>query len=219
VSAAVDHLVVAAASLDQGAEWCERVLGVTPAPGGQHVGMGTHNRLLAIGSDAFPKAYLEIIAIDPAAPKPKRPYWFGLDQPALQARLRQAPTLVHMVARCSGLDAQLAALAALGVDAGRALAAERANAHGVLRWRIAVREDSQLLCGGALPTLIEWGEQHPSAMLPASPVGLAALSLGGLPAAVGSALALPGVPLRDSGAALVAELDTPRGRVRLSSDD
>jgi Glyoxalase-like domain len=219
VSAAIDHLVVAAASLDQGVDWCEQVLGVTPAPGGQHVGMGTHNRLLSIGSAAFPKTYLEIIAIDPAAPKPKRPYWFGLDQPALQARLRQGPKLVHAVARCDALDAMLARLAGLGVDAGRALAAERANANGVLRWRIAVREDSQLLHGGALPTLIEWGEQHPSAMLPASPVGLTALSLGGLPAPVGELLSLQGVPLRDGGAALIAELDTPRGRVRLSSDD
>ena len=219
MSAAIDHLVVAAASLDQGADWCERVLGVTPAPGGQHVGMGTHNRLLSIGSAAFPKTYLEIIAIDPAAPKPKRPYWFGLDQPALQARLRQGPRLVHAVARCQGLEALLGRLAGLGEDAGRALAAERANASGVLRWRIAVRDDSQLLHGGALPTLIEWGELHPSAMLPASPVGLAALSLGGLPDAVGQVLALPGVPLRGSGAALIAELDTPRGRVRLSSDD
>ena len=219
MSAAVDHLVVGAHTLEQGAQWCERVLGATPAAGGKHVLMGTHNRLMAIGSAAFPRAYLEIIAIDPAAPKPQRPYWFGLDRPALQARLRQGPKLVHAVARCDTLDAALARLAGLGVDAGHALAAERANAHGVLRWRIAVRDDSQLLFGGALPTLIEWGVQHPSAMLPASPVGLAALSLGGLPAAVGEALALPGVPLRETGAALIAELDTPRGRVRLSSDD
>lgn len=217
--AQIDHLVVAAASLDQGVEWSEQVLGVTPAPGGQHVGMGTHNRLLAIGSAAFPQTYLEIIAIDPAAPKPTRPYWFGLDQPALQARLRQAPKLVHAVARCSALNTMLATLAGLGIDAGRALAAERANANGVLRWRIAVRDDSQLLCGGALPTLIEWGEQHPSAMLPPSPVALAALSLAGLPPPVATALALPGVALRAGGAALLAELDTPRGRVRLSSDD
>ena len=50
---AVDHLVVAAATLDEGVAWCERTLGVTPAPGGKHALFGTHNRLLAIGSAAF----------------------------------------------------------------------------------------------------------------------------------------------------------------------
>ena len=67
---AVDHLIVAAPSLDAGVAWCERTLGVTPGPGGQHPQMGTHNRLLKIASDAYPQAYLEIIAIDPAAPHP-----------------------------------------------------------------------------------------------------------------------------------------------------
>lgn len=218
MSVQVDHLVVAAATLEQGADWCERTLGVTPAPGGKHVGIGTHNRLLAIGSDVFPQAYLEIIAIDPDAPpppNPPRPMWFGLDGAELQARLRDRPRLVHVVARCDGLDEQLAALGRLGFDAGRARAAER----GTLRWRIAVRDDGQLLCGGALPTLIEWGALHPSAQLPASPVSLQALTLGGLPRDVASLLALRNVACPASGPALSASFDTPRGPVTLSSDD
>ena len=80
----LDHLVVAAASLEQGAAWCEATLGVVPGPGGVHATMGTHNRLLRIATEAFPDAYLEIIAIDPAAPAPGRPRWFGLDDPVLQ---------------------------------------------------------------------------------------------------------------------------------------
>ncbi len=68
----LDHLVMAAHTLEQGVAWCEAVLGATPAAGGKHVGMGTHNRLLSIGSVAFPQAYLEIIAIDPEAPPPGR---------------------------------------------------------------------------------------------------------------------------------------------------
>ena len=31
----LDHLVVMAASLDEGVAWCEATLGVTPGPGGQ----------------------------------------------------------------------------------------------------------------------------------------------------------------------------------------
>ena len=33
---AVDHLVIAAATLDEGVAWCEATLGVTPGPGGRH---------------------------------------------------------------------------------------------------------------------------------------------------------------------------------------
>ncbi|MBX3645498.1 MAG: VOC family protein [Rubrivivax sp.] len=215
MSARIDHLVVAAATLEQGADWCEKTLGVTPAPGGKHAGVGTHNRLLSIAGDGFAQAYLEIIALDPDAPPPQRPTWFGLGDAAMQARLRERPRLVHAVARCRGLDEQLAALARLGLDAGRARAAER----GALRWRIAVRDDGQLLCGGALPTLIEWGDQHPSSHLPPSGVALQALALGGLPREAVALLALPGVECPVAGPALQAVLHTPRGTVTLSSDD
>jgi hypothetical protein len=218
LSAAVDHLVVGAHTLEQGAQWCERVLGATPASGGKHVLMGTHNRLMAIGSAAFPRAYLEIIAIDPDAPPPPRVRWFGLDEPATQARLRERPRLLHVVARSDRLDATLAALAAQGIDAGQAVAAERASPNGLFRWRIAGRADGRLQFGGALPTLIEWQGMHPTDHLPASGVALQSLALGGLPDAVVQALALQGVACAP-GAALRAVLDTPRGAVELSSDD
>ena len=39
----------------------EGALGATPAPGGHHPLMGTHNQLLSLG----PGEYLEVIAIDP----------------------------------------------------------------------------------------------------------------------------------------------------------
>ncbi|MFN6996241.1 MAG: VOC family protein, partial [Aquincola tertiaricarbonis] len=60
----LDHLVVGARSLEEGAAWCEATFGIVPGPGGQHPLMGTHNRLLRLqGGDAFAQAYLEIIAI------------------------------------------------------------------------------------------------------------------------------------------------------------
>jgi hypothetical protein len=215
----VDHLVVAADTLEQGAAWCERVLGAAPVAGGRHVGMGTHNRLLAIGSAAFARTYLEIIAIDPDAPPPTRPRWFDLDDPGVRARLRERPRLQHVVARCTGLDARLDALRAAGVDPGAAVAAERASPHGRLRWRIAGRADGRLPFGGALPTLIEWGDVHPSAQLPASPVALAGVALGGLPEPVVRALALRGVDFGRAAAGLGARFATPLGEVVLDSAD
>ena len=84
---AIDHVVVAARTLDEGVAWCKAQLGITPGPGGKHAFMGTHNRLFSIQSVQFPRAYFEIIAIDRSAPAPRRPRWFDLDQPALHAEL------------------------------------------------------------------------------------------------------------------------------------
>ena len=36
MTAQVDHLVIAASTLDEGVAWCERTLGMTPGPGGEH---------------------------------------------------------------------------------------------------------------------------------------------------------------------------------------
>ena len=52
---ALDHLVVACRSLDAGRAWCEATLGVVPLPGGRHALMGTHNLLLSLSSDRYPK--------------------------------------------------------------------------------------------------------------------------------------------------------------------
>ena len=106
----VDHLVVAARSLAEGVAWCEAALGVAPDPGGEHGWMGTHNRLLNIASAQFPRAYLEIIAINPLARAPDRIRWFDLDQPALQQAIAAGPALIHWVARCGDAHATCAAL-------------------------------------------------------------------------------------------------------------
>ncbi len=214
----VDHLVVAAATLAQGVAWCEATLGITPGPGGQHPLMGTHNRLFPIASAAFPAAYFEIIAIDPDAPPPGRVRWFGLDDAALQARIAQAPRLVHVVARCRGVAAQRQALVDAGCAPGEVLSAGRDTPQGRLQWQITVRDDGLLAHGGALPTLIEWQGVHPTAAMPASGVTLRALALRGLPDEAWAALQLRGVNhLSPPGAALRATLATPLGAVTLES--
>ena len=218
--AALDHLVVMADTLEQGAAWCRATLGVAPAPGGEHPLFGTHNSLLAIGSAAHPQAYLEIIAIDPAA-APARRRWFDMDQQALRAGVqRDGPRLIHWVARVPGLAAALAIWAARGLDAGPALAASRMTPRGRLEWRIAVRPDGRRLMQGCLPTLIEWGAVHPAASLPDCGVALQSLTLHHPQAAAlqGAldAVALGGVQVRPADAvALQARLATPRGSVVL----
>jgi hypothetical protein len=81
----VDHLVVAAATLDQGVQWCEATFGITPGAGGSHSLMGTHNRMVRLDGPHCSHCYLEIIAIEPGAPAPAMARWFDLDQAGLRA--------------------------------------------------------------------------------------------------------------------------------------
>lgn len=225
MSARLDHLVIAASSLEQGVAWCEDILGITPGPGGEHPLMGTHNRLLGIGSPVFTGAYLEIIAINPAAAHMRgagEKRWFDLDDRDLQAQLEKTgPQLIHFVANTTQAAADVKALAKLRLDRGRLLQASRMTASGLLRWKITVRDDGQRLFYGMLPTLIEWGEVHPSAGMAAS--GIALLSLQAhhprpedLRAAC-EAIGLASLGIHQGAPNLLATLQTPRGMVTLES--
>ncbi len=215
----LDHLVVLAASLEEGAAWCEATLGVAPGPGGRHALMGTHNRLLRIDGEGFAQAYLEIIAIDPEAPPPGRPRWFGLDDAAEQARLRRdGPRLAHAVLRSPDVDMMRRGLITLACQPGPMLSLSRETASGTLNWRMLVRDDGAIDLGGRLPTLIQWQGPHPTAAMPASPLRLRSAMLGGLPARARQLLRLRGVTGCDDGPAVSVVLDTPRGPLSLHSD-
>lgn len=221
----VDHLVVAAASLEQGVQWCEATLGITPGPGGEHPLMGTHNRLFKVASETYPTAYLEIIAINSVAVSVRKKgarRWFDLDDHALQTHVAAyGPHLVHFVASTASAQAGTKALAKLGLDRGELLKASRQTPHGLLSWKITVREDGQRLFYGALPTLIEWGGVHPSANLPDSGIRLTALQASharpeDLHAAY-EAIGLQKVDITQGRPRLAATFETPRGAVTLES--
>ena len=220
MSVVFDHLVVAAATLEQGVAWCEHTLGVTPGAGGKHPQFGSHNRLLKISTDAFPDACIEIIAIDPQAAPPGRKRWFGLDDAALQKQLAEAPRLIHIVARSTMLDMHRWGLITVGCHPGEPVHASRETRHGLLRWQILVRDDGALLCGGALPTLIQWqgdGQtSHPAQRMPDSGVTLRSLALGGVPPRARDVLRLRGIA-HGLTPALRATLATPKGEVILES--
>jgi hypothetical protein len=225
MNACIDHLVIAARSLDEGVQWCEATFGVAPGPGGAHPLMGTHNRLMKIAAPGFPRAYFEIIAIDPKA-RPQRPAgthrWFDLDDGLLQAELaRRGPRLAHVVASVPDAHAAVQALAAERIDRGEVIEASRDTPAGRLSWRITVREDGQRLFYGALPTLIEWGPVHPTDSMADAGVALRSLALAhprarDLQAALG-AIGLAGVPVSSGAPNLRAVFDTPRGPVTLDS--
>ncbi len=229
--ATLDHLVVLAPNLASGVAWAEATLGVTPGPGGEHPLMGTHNRLLRLRSrsdqsNSQPRAaYLEIIAINPAATptlQPPERRWFDMDDPVLRERVAQmGPQLVHWVARVPDLAAALQAWQQLGINRGEARAASRPTSGGLLQWQISLRPDGQRLFDGCLPTLIEWGPHHPTAAMPDSGLALQSLALQHPQASqlqtACHAIGLQEVLITDGPARLSAQLGTPRGPLTLHS--
>ncbi|MCZ8409935.1 VOC family protein [Achromobacter dolens] len=175
---ALDHLVVAAADLDSGTRHVADLLGIAPTGGGAHPRMGTHNRVLGMAGGL----YLEVIAIDPDAPAPQRPRWFGLDQPAMRARLAEGPFLAHWAARVEA-PADLSAWQARHPDR---IAPAIPMTRGDLRWRLTVPDDGSLPAwreagatagDGLLPTLIQWDvDAYPGVSLPCQPLTLVALA-------------------------------------------
>ena len=194
----LDHLVIAAPSLEIGAVWFEERTGVKAQTGGKHALMGTHNLLAKLGADT----YLEIISIDPEAPAPSRARWFELDQPILE------PRLIHWVARCDNLK-QLKNLDGIVTPVNR----------GAYSWKITIPEDGHLPSGGVFPTLIQWHSPNPSSNLENN--GLELLTLTGyhpepeLIQAKLQALNLE-LPVQFSQSPrLKATLETPRGIIVL----
>lgn len=152
---ALDHIVVAAATLAEGVAVLTARLGIPPLPGGRHPLMGTQNALWHLGG----REYLEVIAIDPDAPAPSRPRWFGLDG------FSGPPRLVAWVARMTPLIA----------PAGSTIAEA---SRGDLNWRIAIPDSGVSASGGLQPLLIDWGTgPHPTERMPDQSLRLTGLTL------------------------------------------
>ena len=163
----LDHLVIAAKSLDDGACYVRDRLGVEIPAGGSHPLMGTHNRLMRLGASAF----LELIAIDPDAERPKRPRWYALDDPAMRKRLSEGPQLIAWVLRSHNID-QDALIA--GYSAEDVIPVSR----GTLSWRLTVPPDGSLPWGGTFPHLIQWdGNAQPWMQMADKGAGLAQLRI------------------------------------------
>ena len=148
----LDHIVIAADNLQQGADYVHKTLGVAIPVGGKHQSMATHNLVMQLGNDA----YLEVVAIDPEGQTPRHPRWFGLDTPHMRAAVKQQPRLITWVINTTDL-ASLANQA--GFDIGTPTKLSRDN----LSWEFALPDDGRLLGAGMLPYCIRWhSSPHPA---------------------------------------------------------
>jgi hypothetical protein len=154
MTARLDHLVLAVPDLAAGTQWVARALGVEPAPGGRHVGLGTANALVGLG----PGTYLEVIGPDPDQPDPVGGRPFGIDGII-------GATLVTWAARVSPMAAARQAARDRGYDPGPAREMQRATPEGsLLSWSLT---SPPLAYDGLVPFLIDWGTTpHPSSRAP-----------------------------------------------------
>jgi hypothetical protein len=175
----LDHLVIAARTLEEGADFIAAKLGVEMTGGGAHPLMRTHNRLLNLWGGA----YLEVIAIDPDAepietPETPRPRLFALDDPARRLRLEAGPLLVHWVVRVN----RPKLLTRWQEQYPERIPAVVAMARGANAWNLTIPGDGtfpawQGAGDGLLPSLIQWDTpQHPSESLPETGIALKSLT-------------------------------------------
>jgi len=212
----IDHLVIAASSLQQGLDYVKAQLGVDMPFGGVHTQMGTHNHLLQLGDQLF----LEVIAINPGHPPLTQPRWFGLDDPQVRQRLSDQAGLITWVVNTSDITGLIRQNE---FNFGRVTQISR----GELHWLFGLPDDGRLLAGGLLPYLMQWQcDTHPAAKMHDAACRLESLTLyhpraewiGDILAAIGI---LPQVNLQplpdDQSPFLQANIRTPAGRRTLSS--
>ena len=149
----IDHLVYGAPDLRVAVDDLGR-FGVRAQGGGQHVGLGTHNALLALG----PSTYLEVIA-----PDPDQTTAIGT---ATLRRRRPEPGTGSSAGRSRATTSTPPSpnWRAHGYEPGEPVDMQRATPSGtVLRWRLTLNA----LAGGAVPFLIAWGDtEHPARSAP-----------------------------------------------------
>ncbi|MFJ2604012.1 MULTISPECIES: VOC family protein [unclassified Streptomyces] len=203
IPALLDHLVLATPDLAATVAEFTRRTGVTPAPGGAHVGFGTRNHLVSLGGSR----YLEIVGPDPEQPEPDGRRPFDVDA------LAGARTATWAISP-PDLDAAVAAARARGYDPGDIRPMSRRRPDGVLlEWRLTDGDTAHP--SGLVPFLIDWrGAAHPASGLPVAPL-LELTVTSPEPAEIQALLATLDVRLdvRKGPVALSFTVDTPRGPV------
>lgn len=145
----LDHITVTAPTLEIGADFVYKSLGVRLQLGGGHPKMGTHNLFLRLDEEMF----LEVIAINPQAEKPNRPRWFDLDSLDVDSPARLSTWVIRTESINSTIELCPESI-------GEVVPMSRGDAN----WLISIPKNGSLPEAGAVPSLIQWQtEKHPAA--------------------------------------------------------
>lgn len=204
---AVDHLLFAASTLEEGIREIERLLGVRPVAGGRHPALGTHNALVALGAGT----YLEIIAPDPSLPPPARG---RLIDPGALSR----PALATWVLRDERIESTVSRARERGLCLGEVASGHRQTPDGkTVSWQVS--DPYAMPLDGAVPFVIAWGDTpHPSGVAPEAGNLVDLQIRHPEPTAVANALASLGVDAPVMAAErfeLIATIRTRTGEVRV----
>ncbi|GAG19395.1 unnamed protein product, partial [marine sediment metagenome] len=151
LAATLDHVVFGVPDLESGVRSFAKALGATPAFGGRHESIGTHNAILPLRGGH----YLELIAPDPSCPHPPLGVPWGLDT------LEEA-RLITWAAATQDIDAAVERAKKAGYDPGAVIEVARDTPEGErLTWRLTI--SAEFAAEGLVPFLIDWGSSpHPS---------------------------------------------------------
>lgn len=200
----IDHIAICCETLAEGRDWVEQRLGVPLQMGGEHAHFGTHNLLLGLAEDL----YLEVIAINPNAPRPDYPRWFDLDG------FQGAPRPTTWIARTDDLSKTLTHAPQ---GAGVPVALSRAD----LRWHMAVPTTGISPFDGLFPAMIEWqGDAHPASRLTQQGVCFVGMTLNhpdaaGLSDALSPLINDPRIQICKGASQMRLTFGTPNGTVTL----
>ena len=167
----IDHVLIAVANLDEAADRLRADHGLESLEGGRHVGWGTANRIVPLGTE-----YLELIGVDD--PDEAMEHEFGrwmLD------RVADGDHLLRCVLRPRDIEETAERLGADPVPGSRV-----SPGGDELHWRLVGLEAAM---SENLPFFIEWspGSRHPGSQAvkhPSGALGIAWVEIGGDPARV-----------------------------------
>ena len=98
----IDHFVFGANTLIEGSKTIKNILDEDLSKINTHETMGTHNRVISLGS-----SYLEIIALDPKNQNVNKNTWFNLSDKIYREKFLETPKLISFVISSDDLSSSI----------------------------------------------------------------------------------------------------------------
>ena len=98
----IDHFVFGANTLSEGSNTIKKILDADLSEINSHETMGTHNRVMSLGSN-----YLEIIALDPKNQNANSNTWFNLSDKIYREKFLKIPKLISFVISSDDLSSSI----------------------------------------------------------------------------------------------------------------